>query len=117
MSDYDTPPPPPSLPPPPDSSGYYASGAAGAPPPNYLVWAILTTVLCCLPLGVVSIVFAAQVNSKWYAGDIAGARDSSTKAKNFAMWSAVAGGVGVILWVILVVGLGMFGQSSMSNGY
>ena len=27
-------------------------------PDNYLVWAILTTILCCLPFGVVSIVFA-----------------------------------------------------------
>lgn len=113
MSDYGTPPPPP----PPYSSGYFASGAGGAPPPNYLVWAILSTVLCCLPLGVVSIVFAAQVNSKWYAGDVAGARDASNKAKNFAMWSAIAGVIGAIIWVILVVALGMFGESSMSNGY
>jgi len=116
MSDYGTPPPPP----PSYSSGYYASGAGGAPPPNYLVWAILSTVLCCLPLGVVSIVFAAQVNSKWYAGDLAGAREASNKAKNFAMWSAIAGVVGAILWVVFVVALGSFGsfgQSSMSSGY
>lgn len=63
----------------------------GAPPQNYLVWAILSTVFCCLPLGVASIVFAAQVNSKWNAGDRAGAEDSSRKAKQFAMWSAIAG--------------------------
>jgi hypothetical protein len=113
MSDYGTPPPPP----PPYAPGYYASGAGGAPPANYLVWAILSTVFCCLPLGVVSIVFAAQVNSKWYAGDVAGARDASEKAKNFAMWSAVAGVAGAIIWMILIFALGMFGQQSMSNGY
>src|SRR5688572_5849332 len=114
MSDYGTPPPPP---PPSYESGYYASGAGGAPPPNYLVWAILSTVLCCLPLGVVSIVFAAQVNSKWYAGDVAGAREASNKAKNFAMWSAIAGVIGAILWVLFVFVLGSMGTSALNQGY
>ena len=63
MSSYGAPPPPPL------GSGYNQPMAGSTPPPNYLVWAILSTVLCCLPLGVASIVYAAQVNSKWYAGD------------------------------------------------
>ena len=36
--------------------------------PNYLVQAILVTIFCCLPLGIVSIVYAAQVNGKAAAG-------------------------------------------------
>ena len=32
--------------------------------PNNLVWAILTTLFCCLPLGIVSIVHAAKVDGK-----------------------------------------------------
>ncbi|HEY8820586.1 MAG TPA: CD225/dispanin family protein [Dermatophilaceae bacterium] len=93
MSDYgSTPPPPP--PPPPPSFGY--GGVQGTAPPNYLVWAILSTVLCCLPLGVVSIVFSTQVNSKWATGDVAGAQAASEKAKKFAMLSAIA-------WVVVVV--------------
>ena len=67
--------------------------AAAPPPPNYLVWAILATVFCCLPLGIASIVFAAQVNSKHSAGDVAGARASSEKAKQFAIYSAIVGAV------------------------
>jgi hypothetical protein len=114
MSDYGTPPPPPPLPP---VAGYHPAGVGGTPPPNYLVWAILSTILCCLPLGVASIVFAAQVNSKWYAGDAAGAVDASNKAKNFAMWSAIAGVVAAILWVVFVVVLGTLGSGSMSKGY
>ena len=78
----------------------------GTPPPNYLVWAILTTLFCCLPLGVASIVFAAQVNSKWSAGDVAGAQESSRKAKQFAIWAAVATVVVVVLYVIFVVIVG-----------
>jgi hypothetical protein len=74
-------------------------GPTGAPPPNYLVWAILSTLFCCLPLGVAAIVFASQVNSKYNVGDYAGAQDSSRKARNFSLWSTIAG---VALWVVLV---------------
>jgi len=76
---------------------------AGSPPPNYLVWAIVSTVLCCLPLGVASIVFAAQVNGKYAAGDVAGAQASSARAKTFAIWSAVVGLVVGALYLIVVV--------------
>jgi predicted secreted protein len=78
-------------------------GAVGTPPANYLVWAILSTIFCCLPLGIASIVFAAQVNNKWAMGDVAGAQASSRRAKQFAVWSAVAGVVVAILYVVLAV--------------
>ncbi len=110
--------PPPNQPPygsaPPPAPGYGQDAGAGTPPPNYLVWAILSTVLCCLPLGVVSIVFAAQVNGKYAVGDYAGAQDSSDKARKFAIWSAVAGLVVGAVWVILLV-VGVFSLSSSSS--
>ena len=37
-------------------------------PDNYLVWAILSTVLCCLPLGIVAIIKASKVDSLWAQG-------------------------------------------------
>ena len=78
-------------------------GAAPGPKPdNYLVWAILSTLFCCLPLGVASIVFAAQVDGKYNSGDFAGARESSEKAKKFAKWSAIAGVVVVVFYLILI---------------
>ena len=80
---------------------------AGSPPPNYLVWAILSTIFCCLPLGIASIVFAAQVNGKYAAGDVAGAQESSRKAKQFAIWSAVIGVVVGALYAVAVVAAGV----------
>ena len=106
MSDYGSSAPPPPPPPP-----YGAPGAQGTPPPNYLVWAIVSTVLCCLPLGVASIVFSTQVNSKWAMGDAAGAQDASEKAKKFAMWGAIAGVIGAVLYVLFFVVLA--GSSNM----
>ncbi|HET8613956.1 MAG TPA: CD225/dispanin family protein [Actinomycetales bacterium] len=85
----------------------YGQQPVGTPPQNYLVWAILSTLFCCLPLGVVSIVFAAQVNSKWSAGDVAGAQDAAEKAKKFAMWSAIAAVAVIVLYVLLIVVIGV----------
>jgi interferon-induced transmembrane protein len=96
---YGTPPPPP---PPGYGGGAYGYGP-GPKPDNHLVWAILSTVLCCMPVGVASIVFASQVDSKWSAGDYAGARDSSEKAKRFAMISAGLAAAGAVLFFLLVV--------------
>ena len=71
-----------------------------AAPPNYLVWAVLATVLCFWPLGIASIVFSTQVNTKWARGDIQGAQASSRKAKTFAIVTAV---VGMFAYVIAFV--------------
>jgi Interferon-induced transmembrane protein len=71
------------------------------PPPNHLVWAILSTLFCCLPLGIVSIVFAAQVNSKWAAGDYGGAQSASNSARTWAMVATILGAIGAVLWIIV----------------
>ena len=67
---------------------------------NYLIPAILSTIFCCMPLGVVSIIFATQVNSKVASGDIAGAMEASKKAKMFMF---IAVGLGVLVWVCAIV--------------
>ncbi|ROS30488.1 CD225/dispanin family protein [Cellulomonas sp. PhB150] len=92
----------------------YQGGYGPTPPPNYLVWAILTTVLCCLPLGIASIVFSSQVNSKFAQGDYAGAANSSNKAKQFALWGAIIGLVLGVGWAIVV---GVTGSFSSSTSY
>ncbi len=91
------------IPPQAQTQASYPPPQSQAPVPNYLVPAILTTLFCCLPLGIVSIVYAAQVNSKLTAGDRAGAIDSSNKAK---MWAWISFGTGLVLivgYLILVV--------------
>lgn len=103
MSNLPPPPPPGGQPPPPPMGGPGPAPGA-AKPDNYLVWAILSTLFCCLPLGVVSIVFAAQVDGKWNSGDYAGAKDSSDKAKNFAIAAAAIGAVFLVIYVLVAVG-------------
>lgn len=90
-----------------------ATGATTSEVQNYLIPAILSTVLCCLPLGVVSIIFATQVNSKVATGDIAGAMEASKKAKMFMF---IAVGAGVLTWVsVIVIWILFFGMAVVSN--
>ncbi len=74
-----------------------------------LAFAIVTTVLCCPPFGIVAIVFGAQINSKLAMGDYLGAAESARKSK---MWSWIGLGcglVGTILYVLLVASVGLAG--------
>ncbi len=94
---------------PPPSSG------APASVPNYLVPAIIS-LFCCFPLGIVGVIFAAQVNGKVAAGDTAGALDSAKKAKMFSFIAIGLGLAGIICYVLFVVimgvGMGLAGSSS-----
>jgi len=83
--------------------------------PNYLVLAIIS-LFCCLPLGIVAVIFAAQVNNKVAAGDTAGALDASKKAKMFSYIAIGLGLAGIICYVLffLIMGVGM-GLAGSSN--
>jgi len=87
-----------------------AGGSATVP--NYMVPAIIS-IFCCWPLAIPAIIFAAQVNNKVAAGDVAGAQDSSKKAKMFSFIAIGLGVLGILIYVIMLV-LGV-GLSAMSN--
>ena len=73
--------------------------AAPANIPNYLVQSILVTLCCCLPFGIVAVVYSAQVNGKLAAGDIAGAQNASRNAK---LWAWIAFGAGIVITILSV---------------
>ncbi len=71
--------------------------------PNYLVTSIIVTLCCCLPFGIVAIVYAASVNAKLATGDIRGAKEASGSA---LMWSYIGAGCGILVglgWMALNV--------------
>ncbi len=71
--------------------------------PNYLVWAILATLCCCLPAGIVAIVYAAQVDGKLAGGDYHGAVAASDNAKMWSWISFGASAVFVVLYILLIM--------------
>ena len=85
------------------SSAYNPNATRPPMPENYLVWAILVTICCCLPLGIVSIINATKVSSAYAVGDYVGAEKASKDAKKWAIWGAVSGGVFVLLYLLFVV--------------
>jgi ABC-type Fe3+ transport system permease subunit len=107
------PPPPPPQPgwqgQPPQQPGWQGQqpGWQGArEPDNYLVWAILTTIFCCLPFGIVSIVYSTKVSGLWSQGRYDEAQAASNNAKKWAIITAIVGAVvsviSIILYVVLV---------------
>jgi hypothetical protein len=92
-------------------------GYPGQRPSNYLVWAIITIFLCW-PFAIPAIVFAAQVNSKFNAGDFQGAEDSSRKARTFALISTILGGIIIVIYIVLIIiGAVAGNHTSTGNGY
>lgn len=100
----------------PGAYGYYPPGSQFGPPPeNNLVWGILSTIMCCQPLGIVSIVKASQVNSLWALGQFDAARKAADDARKFAIWSA-ATFVVIAVAVTLIYAIA-FIVSMSSSGY
>ena len=69
--------------------------------PNYLVHSILCTLCCCLPFGIVAIVYASKVDGLANMGNTAAALEASGKAK---LWCWIGLGMG-LCWSIGYAGL------------
>jgi len=66
---------------------------------NHLAKAIISTLLCCLPLGIVAIVYSAQVDGHLRRGDYDEAKRCADSADTWANWSI---GLGVA-WAMFVI--------------
>lgn len=72
----------------------------------YIIFSILVTLCCCLPLGIVSIVYASKINSLQNAGDYEGAKAAAKKANIFMIVGAVGG---------LIASVGLFATGYISD--
>ena len=70
---------------------------------NYLVEAILVTLFCCQPFGIVAIVYAAQVDGKLSGGDYAVARQAAEKAKNWCLASMLCGLAAILAGIVIAL--------------
>lgn len=72
-------------------------------PNNYLILAIFTTVCCCLPLGIVGIVYATKVDTLYNTGQYEAAYRAADDAKKWSLIGLVVGAIGVAIYVVGVV--------------
>jgi hypothetical protein len=92
------------------------AGAAGAVPIDTWLWqSIVAALLCCQPLGIVAIVFAAQAQSAINVGDLVQARNKAQTAKVLTLISVGLAAVivlgGLLIAVLGVSGLTLLGAS------
>lgn len=64
-------------------------------PPAYLVWSIIVTILCCMPLGIAAIVCSAQVKQAYNRGNMEKAR----KMSEWAQWCIILSIVLGLVWL------------------
>ncbi|MDT5350942.1 MAG: hypothetical protein QOH91_4229 [Mycobacterium sp.] len=74
-------------------------------PDNYLVWAILCTVLCCLPFGIVSLVYSNKVSGLWASGQYAESQAAANSAKKWAIIGAITGAITYAIVTVLYIAL------------
>ena len=63
----------------------------------YLILSIISTLCCCLPFGVVGIVFSAKINSAMMAGNL---EEAQNNAKMARIWIIVSFAIGILTWLI-----------------
>lgn len=82
-------------------------------PDNHLVWAILSTVFCCLPTGIASIIYASKVNEAYARGEY---EEAKKAAKNAKMWALIGAGSSIIIIIIYLAIFGFAFLGAMANG-
>ena len=71
-------------------------------PDNNLVWAILCTVMCCVPLGVVAIIKATEVEKYWAQGEYEKAQKAADDAKKWSLIGAASIAILLVLYFIVI---------------
>lgn len=77
--------------------------AVDTPPmkPNNWLWqSIVATIICCIPFGIVGIVYAAKVDSLYYKGRYGESEQAARKAK---MWTIIAFVIGIVYWIVSII--------------
>ena len=88
------------------NQGYYQQNNFNGMPQKpvnwvpYLILSIISTLCCCLPFGVVGIVFSAKINSAMLAGNL---EEAQNNAKMARIWIIVSFAIGLLTWLIYMV--------------
>ncbi len=79
-------------------------------PETHLALAIITTILCCLPLGAVGIIKASRVSTEFQAGNYEAALKYSADAKKWSIIAIIVGVVGILAYFALIVGAAVISE-------
>lgn len=99
-------------PPPPPNPMQPPMGGMPAKPSNYLVWSIITTIFCCLPLGIVAIIQSTKVDSLYSTGQFPAALKASEDAKKWNIWGMASAALVFVGYILLFVVVGIAGSNA-----
>ena len=77
--------------------------------PDYLIWSIITTLCCCLPLGVVGIIFSVLGKTDLRNGDY----NEAMKKSKIAFWCNLVGlisGLLIAVFYAMLAALGVLAE-------
>ena len=72
-------------------------------PSTWLIWSVLVTVFCCFIPGIIAIIYSSQVSSRYYAGDVEGAKRASRTAEIWIIVTVFLGVLAATLYVTFVL--------------
>lgn len=82
----------------------------GPSPKTWLVESILVTLFCCLPFGIIGIIYSAGVSSAYNSGNYQEAVRKSAKAGTWTKVGFFCGLIGSLLYLVFFVLMGMGGM-------
>ena len=71
-----------------------------SPPPSLIGWSIAVLLCCCLPGGIVGLIYGSRANSQFAKGNYAEARSAYETGKNWLIGSAIVSGIINIIYLI-----------------
>lgn len=77
-------------------------------PKTWLVESILVTLFCCLPFGIVGIVYSSQISSYFNHGNYAAAEEAS---RNAGKWTKIGFFTGISIYVLYLIFYAILGAS------
>lgn len=72
-------------------------------PDSNMVWAVFSTICCCLPAGLYAVYCSIQVDSLYKQGDYTGAVESARKARDWAVIGAVCGAIFNFIYAFFLI--------------
>jgi len=101
---YNAPPPPPPFSSPsiqPSAPLFASQQPYAGEPPSLLGWSIAVLLCCCIPGGIVGIVYANKAKSEWARGNYVAAQAAYNTGKNWLIGSAIFGVVAYALSLLV----------------
>lgn len=79
-------------------------------PQQYIALSIITLVCCCVPLGIIALIYGNKVSTSWKMGDYEDAEKNSKIAKWCSVGGMIGGFVIIALYISLLIVSGVLEQ-------